>query len=407
MKSYWPSIGPGIALAATGIGAGDMVSTAVAGQKYGHTILWGAMAGVLIKGVITEGLARWQAGSGETLLEGWTRHLHRSFGFAFSIFLLVWSFTVGAALMAATGMAASAIFPTLSIPTWGVIHSLSAFILIFIGRYVLFERLMKGFVSLLFGIVLLCGTLLIPDITPLLKGLFVPQLPEGSIQLLLGVIGGIGGSLTVLNYGYWIREKGWKGKELLGRIRSDLFLAYLLTGLFGTAIMSIAAELQMDISKGNELVLALARTIDVQLGEWVGTLFRVAFWGAVFSSMLGVWQGVPYLFADTYQLLIRGRKPGKLPSNNDPSYKGGLLFLTLIPLPMLWLEEPVWTVVLYTVLGGLFMPVMIGSLLILNQKQILPKTYRNGWKSVLFLSIGLAIFLYLGGHELLELFGNE
>jgi hypothetical protein len=167
--------------------------------------------------------------------------------------------------------------------------------------------------------------------------------------------------------------------------------------------MSIAAEVKVDVSKGNELVLALGRTIGDQLGAWVGLLFKLAFWGAVFSSLLGVWQGVPYLFADVYQLLIKGREAGQLPSSNDPSYKGGLLFLTFIPLPMLWLEEPVWTVVLYTVLGALFMPVMIGSLLVLNQKPGLPEPYRNGWKSILFLSIGLGIFLYLGVRELFGL----
>ena len=32
-------------------------------------------------------------------------------------------------------------------------------------------------------------------------------------------------------------------------------------------------------------------------GRWT---FLVGFWGAVATSMLGVWQGVPYLFADFY-----------------------------------------------------------------------------------------------------------
>ena len=42
------TLGPGIAIAATGVGAGDMVAAAVAGAKYGTAILWAAAAGALL-----------------------------------------------------------------------------------------------------------------------------------------------------------------------------------------------------------------------------------------------------------------------------------------------------------------------------------------------------------------------
>ena len=34
------------------------------------------------------------------------------------------------------------------------------------------------------------------------------------------------------------------------------------------------------------------------VGAIAGTVFLVGLWAAVFTSTLGVWQGVPYLFAD-------------------------------------------------------------------------------------------------------------
>lgn len=394
------TIGPGIALAATGIGAGDMVSTALAGQKFGQAVLWSAMAGALIKWIITEGLARWQVAGGETLIEGWHRHFHRAFSIAFLLFLIVWSFTVGGALMVASGMAASALVPKFSIPVWGAFHAFMAFVLVFIGRYLVFERIMKCFITLLFLIVLICGFLLIPESGRLLSGLFMPRIPDGSLPFLLGVIGGIGGSLTVLNYGYWIREKGWQGKDLMKRVRVDLIVAYLLTGIFGVAIMSIAAQVDADAVQGNQLVIALGKTIGEQLTPWLGQLFILGFWGAVFSSMLGVWQGVPYLFADTLQLLSGTRKPGQGPSSSDRSYRIGLLFLTIVPLPLLWMDEPVWAVVLYTVLGALFMPVIIASLLILNERYI-ESDLKNGLWSKLGLSLALLVFAYLGIQEML------
>ena len=41
------SLGPGLLLAATGIGVGDMVSTTIAGAEYGLTLVWALAAGVV------------------------------------------------------------------------------------------------------------------------------------------------------------------------------------------------------------------------------------------------------------------------------------------------------------------------------------------------------------------------
>ncbi len=62
-------IGPGLLLAATGIGVGDMVSSTIAGAEYGLTLVWALVAGVLIKFAITEGAARWQS---YAVREEWT-----------------------------------------------------------------------------------------------------------------------------------------------------------------------------------------------------------------------------------------------------------------------------------------------------------------------------------------------
>ena len=40
-------LGPGLLLAATGIGAGDMVAASIAGAEYGLTLVWALAAGVL------------------------------------------------------------------------------------------------------------------------------------------------------------------------------------------------------------------------------------------------------------------------------------------------------------------------------------------------------------------------
>ena len=36
----WRIVGPGLVVAATGVGAADLVATLVAGPKFGYTLLW-------------------------------------------------------------------------------------------------------------------------------------------------------------------------------------------------------------------------------------------------------------------------------------------------------------------------------------------------------------------------------
>ena len=82
-------VGPGLMLAATGVGAGDLAGGAFAGMKLGTAVLWAVVAGAFFKFVITEGLARWQLATGTTLLEGAVLRLGRFVQWFFLVYLLV------------------------------------------------------------------------------------------------------------------------------------------------------------------------------------------------------------------------------------------------------------------------------------------------------------------------------
>ena len=130
----YKSIGPGIVIAATGVGAGDLIAASVSGANFGTTILWAAVIGALIKYIINENLARWQLVTGTTLLEGWIQKLPRFVSIYFLLYLLLWSFIVAGALISATGLAAHAIIPAVSVEAWGIIHSIIAASIVWFGH---------------------------------------------------------------------------------------------------------------------------------------------------------------------------------------------------------------------------------------------------------------------------------
>ena len=55
--SFLKLAGPGLVVAATGIGSGDVVSATVGGARYGVTLLWAIAAGAFFKFVLSEGIA--------------------------------------------------------------------------------------------------------------------------------------------------------------------------------------------------------------------------------------------------------------------------------------------------------------------------------------------------------------
>src|SRR5690606_34608539 len=70
MPSLLKLAGPGLVVAAAGIGSGDVVAASVAGANYGVVLLWALLLGAFFKFVLTEGIARWQLATGMTALEG-------------------------------------------------------------------------------------------------------------------------------------------------------------------------------------------------------------------------------------------------------------------------------------------------------------------------------------------------
>src|SRR5262245_34364100 len=150
-RTSWLAIlAPGILVAATGVGAGDLLTASIAGSKTGLAILWSAPVGCIMKWTLNEGIARWQMATDTTLLEGWVTKLGRWIQWVFLVYFVLWTFFVGGALINACGVAAANMVPLGSPETsktiWGIVHSLVGFALVWAGGFRAFEKLMAGFI---------------------------------------------------------------------------------------------------------------------------------------------------------------------------------------------------------------------------------------------------------------------
>lgn len=390
-------------MAATGVGAGDLATAALTGSRLGVAVGWAVLVGAAMKWLVNEGLARWQLATGETLLEGALRRLGRIASVVFLLYFLSWSLFVGAALASACGVALHALVPVFDDPVagkrvWGVAASLTGLALVRAGGYALFERAMSVCIGLMFTVVVVTAARLCEDWGAALSGLVVPRIPDvagGGLDWTLALMGGVGGTLTVLCYGYWIREKGRRGPEALGICRLDLGVGYAVTALFGLSMLVIGSTITVS-GKGAGLVVTIADRLAEPMGEAGRAAFLVGAFGAVFSSLLGVWQAVPYLFAD-YRRIIRRRDGveagGKLEDTAD--YRRYQLALALVPLVGLFVSFA-RVQKLYALIGAFFIGMLAYVLLVLNGRREDVGALRNHPAVTVLLVMTIVMFVVYG-----------
>lgn len=365
-------IGPGLLLAATGVGGGDLATGGIVGGLLGTAILWAVVVGALLKFAVTEGLARWQLATGETLLEGARHRLGPVAIWLFMPYLLLWSFFVGSAQMSACGVALHAIFPFFDDPRqgkifFGIVSGLVGLVLVWLGGFRLFEQVMRVCIGVMFVTIVTTAVLLWPGTGEVVRGLLVPRVPDlggEGLTWTVALIGGVGGTLTVLCYGYWLREDGRTAPEDIGVCRLDLGTGYFMTALFGIAMIIVGSSVRIE-GEGTGLLVTLSDRLAEVLGPGGKWMFLIGTFGAVFSSLLGVWQSVPYLFADCWGLVGRRAARRVVVDTRGAAYRIYLVVLAVVPMVgLLGSFREVQKV--YTVTGALFFPLLALAMLVFN-----------------------------------------
>ena len=410
-KNRWKLLGPGIVVAATGVGAGDLVATLIAGSRFGYALLWAAILGTVLKIALAEGVGRWSLATGRTIFDGWASLGPRGFNWAsvyFGIYVVIWGFVYGATAMTATALPLAALFPVLDLKVWAILAGLVGLGMVWFNSYPVFEKVMTALVAVMFVTVVGLAVIVTPDIPAMLRGL-IPMLPEGAAYYTLGLIGGVGGTITMAAYGYWIMAKGWKGPAWMRVMRLDNRVGYIITGVFVVAMMIVGAELMyaagIALAGGDRGLLDLDEVLRERFGDVVGTLFLVGFFATTFSSLIGVWHGVSLMFADFFAHVTKRAGDEAVRGEKSPAFRGYLFWLTFPPMALLFMDRPFGLIVAYGVLGALFMPFLALTLIWLLNSERTPKEWRSGWLSNGMLAAAAVLFCVLAGRELIGLIG--
>ncbi|MCZ9349587.1 Nramp family divalent metal transporter [Streptomyces mutabilis] len=411
-KSSWRYIGPGIVVAATGVGAGDLVATLIAGSNFGYTLLWAAVLGCLVKISLAEAAGRWHLSTGRTLFDGWAS-LGRWTTWFFAVYVVVWGFSYGAAAMSSSALPLQALFPgVMDLEWWGVACGVVGLVFVWFNKYAVFEKVMTVLVGVMFVVTVYLAIRVAPNLGDAFAGL-LPVIPDGEDSVLntLGLIGGVGGTITLAAYGYWVNAKGWADTGWMKVMRLDNRVAYITTGVFVVAMLFVGAELlhaaNIALSGGGKGLVQLGDILEDEYGTATAKFFLIGFFATSFTSLIGVWHGVSLMFAD-FVARLRERRAGAAVGTADKAreivsgeherswpFRVYLLWLTFPPVILLFQGEPFRLVIIYGVLGAAFMPFLALTLIWLLNSSRTPPEWRNGWLSNGVLAVAGLLFLVL------------
>src|SRR5262245_2121438 len=211
-------IGPGMVLAASIVGSGELIATTTLGAQAGFAALWVVFFSCLLKPVVQEELGRYTIATGETGLEG-LDHLPgpRLLGggclvWAWALMVFITLLQIGA-MFGGVSQVMNLVLPAVPVGAWVLAFLALTLALLLGGAYARIEGLAMLKVALFTLLTVLAAGVLsgMPDFrwADVAQG-FALELPAAGLSTAVAVFGitGVGASELVM-YPYWCVEKGY------------------------------------------------------------------------------------------------------------------------------------------------------------------------------------------------------
>lgn len=283
--SWVKSLGPAIITAALVVGPGSVTLTSKMGAMYGYQMLWVIVLSVLFMMSFTEMSARIGMATNQSLLAT----VRQKWGRAASIIMGLGCFLVTSTFQGANVIGAGVALSSLtglSAKVWGIIFTLLGIGLLF---YRNFYRVLERLMLVLVGIMLAafaCTVLLVrPSLGGILTGL-VPQVPDGSAMLIIGLVATTFTVVGALYQSYLVQEKGWTAIHAKEGSRES-YTGIFLLGLISALIMISAAAVLHPQGIQVNAATDMGKALEPLFGSWATLVFMIGLWGAAFSSLTG------------------------------------------------------------------------------------------------------------------------
>lgn len=365
-------------LSAAFIGPGTITTAAKAGASFQYDLLWALVFSTFACVVLQEAAARLSIVSNRSLGTAIAETFGKAKGGWMVFILIIGAIIIGSAAYQTGNLlgASEGILLLTKISSTQVIIALgilAGFALLFPSLQILARSL--GFLVVLMGFAFITTAILIkPDISDLVYGSFIPQMPEGSGLLILGLIG-----TTVVPYNIFLGSGITDKTQSIKEMRFGISVAIILGGLTSMAVLIVGSSIN-----GEFTYAALGQSLGDKLGSWAVWFFGFGLFAAGFSSSITA----PLASAITARDLFQ-HKNAKQWAQNGIYFKliWGLVLITGIAFGLAGFK-PIPAIIAAQALNGLILPfISIFLWFAINNFKLMGRNKNSRLQNFLFGSI--------------------
>lgn len=392
------NIGPGVLVTAAFIGPGTITACTLAGANFGYTLLWALVFATLATIILQDMSARLgvvtQKGLGEVLLDA----LHNSFWKWPLITLIIVALYGGNAAYEAGNLAGAALGIEAIVGADDSVFKLAVLSLSIIGAAILLKGSYKHIERILMSLVMMMALSFVltffvvqPELFSIVKGMFSPSVPEGSLLTVIALIG-----TTVVPYNLFLHASAakshWKNAGELSAARTDTIISIGLGGLIAVLVASTAAASMFSHGIAVSNAADMAQQFEPLFGSSSKYLLGIGLFAAGLSSVITAPLATSYAISEVLQ--IKGGVKSK-------AFKGISLSIVLVGAGLSMANiKPIEIILLAQFANGLLLPVIASFLLYaMNHKKLLGKYANSLIANVL--GGGVVIFTTLLGARMI------
>jgi Mn2+/Fe2+ NRAMP family transporter len=420
-------IGPGMILAASIVGSGELIATTTLGAKVGYTAMWIIVLSCLIKPIVQAELGRYVIATGETGLAGFNRVP----GPRAKVNWILWAW---AAMTLTTMMQIGAMFagvsqvmylliPSISVKLWVGVFVVITLALLLGGGYERIERLAMVKVGLFTMLTFLAALLLIrmPQYFSweAFWGGFEFKLPGAGFADAVAVFGitGVGAS-ELFMYPYWCVEKGYarfagrredsaewrhRARGWIRVMHTDIVASMIVYTVATVAFYLLGAGVLNGmglVPKADEMISTLSKIYTQTLGEWARWPFYAGAIVTLYGTIFAATAANSRIFADMMRLM--GAYSADDAATRTRYRNLFVALLTVTPVLLIFIfTDPVHMVRIGGIAQAMMLPVIgLGAVYLRHRhlpKDILP----SRWVTI-GLWVTTALIAWLMGYSVFE-----
>ncbi len=408
-------LGPGIIAVLSWLGAGDLITSSVAGANYGYAMMWVLAVSLLLRFLIVNIIARFQLcnNRGMSILEGYAQ-LHPAFAWFMLGYALIMGHLTNAYMLKGAGEALATLLHLDQPLLCSAAVVIAVWLLVGRNFYALIEGVMKLLLAVMTLAFITLAVMSGPDLGGILRGTIGFSIPpddgvHGALLVAVSVIGAVAGSIANFVHPYVMKEKGWTGPEHKRIQRNDLLFAVVVGIVINLAIWVVGVEILRPNGLQVNTLSDLGAALELFFGAGGWLIFFTGVFATLFASVVGKTTAFPMLITDALQHIRPERREryGKT-FHKDPAHKWFLLFILVTPL--VWslpgMPDFVTLTIGVNALNIVGLPVIsLGLLIMSNQKSLLGDRYRNNWFENLALGFATLLAIWVAIQLGLQLLG--